>query len=133
MLTATKTQITCRTPALHPSYTVVEQNVTVVGRAMIDSECRGECKFSYDNVTFPTINFNSNRFQRFGKSITFSGTNLKANGNPPKVFIGQKEAIVTSSSMSSVTFIYPSLYCGNTSMNVYVDGVGYASEPITIF
>ena len=88
MLTATKTQITCRTPALHPSYTVVDQNVTVVGRAMIDSECRGECKFSYDNVTFPTVDSLSSYYYSKGEVITLQGTGLEHNGVPQKVFIG---------------------------------------------
>ena len=55
IISATPTEITCRTPPIHPSYLELEQDVVVVGRAMIESECKGSCKFTYENVTYPKL------------------------------------------------------------------------------
>ena len=121
--------MTCRTPANHPSYDQNAQTVTVVGRAMIDSSCRGTCDFSYDHTTSPTMDDLSNGYYSIGQSVTFSGAGLESNSVEPKVMIGDISATVTASSPTSCTFTYPSLPYGKHPLRVYVDGIGYATTP----
>lgn len=126
ILTASATQITCTTPPLSSQYTVLAQNVIVVGRGMIDSTCGGSCTFTYDNATYPTVSVPSSLVFTAGTSYTLTGTGFTNSGVLAKVNVGGTWANVVSATATSVVFIYPALRAGNYSLNVYVDGIGYA-------
>jgi hypothetical protein len=131
ILTASATEITCVTPVLNEQYTNPEQKVIVVGRAMIDSTCEGNCNFTYaDPTTTPTITPPTSSNFVAGQNYTLDGANL---GTGAKVFVGSVEATVTASSATSVTFTYPALVTGNYPLNVLVNGFGYATPTINSF
>ena len=115
---------------MNSAYTTAAQNVVVVGRAMIDSTCEGSCTFTYNNDTPPTVQTPNSLNFVGGSSYVLSGTQFTRNGVAPKVKVGDVYATVVSSTATSVTFIYPSLVAGTYPLNVYVDGVGYASPTI---
>lgn len=109
------------------------QNVVVVGRGMIDSTCGGACTFTYDNATYPTVAVPTSLVYTAGTSYTLTGTNFVNNNVLPKVVVGDTFANVVSATATSVVFIYPALRAGNYSLNVYVDGIGYAySNPAIV-
>ena len=129
ILTASTTQITCITPPRNTLYTNAAQPVVVVGRAMIDSTCEGACTFTYSSTT-PTVQLPSSLNYVGGTSYVLQGTLFNNNGVAPKVKVGNTFATIVSSTSTSVTFIYPNLVAGTYPLNVYVDGVGYASPTL---
>lgn len=129
VLTATVAQITCRTPMLHPNSTALGQKVMVVGRSTINSECRGTCIFTYDNITSPTLgSAQNNSLHSAGEAVSISGTGLVNGGVQPKVFVGGTEATVTASTNTDITFTFPSAPYGTYPVRAYVDNVGYTNS-----
>lgn len=131
--TSTATTITCVTPPLNIQYTNLTQNVIVVGRAMIDSTCGGNCLFNYENTTFPTVTAPASLNFTAGVAYTINGTGLIVGGVNPKVYVGDVEATVNVATPTSVTFVYPVLVTGTYPVNVYVSGFGYATPTLNSF
>jgi hypothetical protein len=126
ILTANATTITCITPPQNSVYNNSGQPVTVTGRALIDSTCEGTCTFTYNADTPPTVSTPNSLNFVGSNSYTLTGTGFVNNGITPTVIVGDTTATVTSSTNTSVTFIYPMLRSGAYPLNVYVDGIGYA-------
>jgi hypothetical protein len=115
---------------LSSQYLDPAQQVIVVGRGSIDSTCEGNCTFTYDNATYPTVQTPASLTFSALNSYTLIGTSFVNGGVNPKVNVGGVWANITSASATSVTFIYPPLVQGSYPLNVYVNGVGYASPTI---
>ena len=137
IISFTTTEIKCRTPPKHSTYTTNNQPVVVVGRAMIDSTCGGaNCDFTYDEANVPTAAIVSPQTSyRAGDSVTLSGTrfiNDPATPVAPIVTVGGKTATLTSYTETEIVFVFPALENGTYSLNVNVDGVGYASPTFAV-
>lgn len=100
VLTATTTQITCRTPPINVNYTNLVQPLVVVGRAMIDSTCgAGSCDFTYNNDTFPTVSISGAKTSyKAGENVTLAGTNFVNNNVAPIVTVGGVVATLAAQS-----------------------------------
>lgn len=129
VLASSTTQITCVTPPRNEAYTSAQQNVVVVGRALVDSACNGSCAFTYNSAA-PTVTPTSVSNYINGNNYTITGSGLVNNGVNPKVKVGDTDAVVVAANDTSVQFTFPDLIHGSYPLNVYVDGIGYASPTI---
>jgi len=65
-----------------------------------------------------------------GNNYTITGSGFVNNGVNPKVKVGSVDATVIAATDTSVQFTFPDLIHGNYALNIYVDGIGYASPTI---
>ena len=78
IITATTTQITCKTPAKNANYAGA-QNIVVNVKGLLDSTCKiGPCTFRYDTATPSTITGDIAEGDSYfaGTMITIAGTGL---------------------------------------------------------
>jgi hypothetical protein len=113
------TDILCRTPPAGPDYNISQpQAVVLTNRLMVDNTCANanSCLFNYiSSASSPTLTSMSVNIIASG-SVTLIGTNL--NLSPPVVVLTNTLtgvvtiANTTSSSVTSVTFLVPSVESG---------------------
>lgn len=132
VISATTTEIKCRTPPAHPAWINLNQNVVVVGRIIEESSCGGTCTLTYDNITTPTIVSPVTTQYSSSIGVNLVGQRLVHNSILPVVTVGETTANRISATDDSVSFLFPTLYKGTYDLNVYVDGIGYAEPTVEV-
>ena len=120
IISATATQIQCKTPPFSPDYTNYTQKVYMTGRIIEEATCEGTCAFTYLNTGNPTVTTPGLLSYSSGNSVTLTGLDLVNAGVNPKVYVGDTLATVTDSSNADVIFTFPALRQGTYRVSVYV-------------
>lgn len=122
----TATTIVCTLPPMDSTYTGgAPQNITVTGRAVEESECAGECTFTFNPAVTNNVTQLATSEIDAGTSVFVSGFNLTG----ATVTVGGKSATVTNVAADNLTFTYPPLTAGSYDILIKV-GNAYAYPPL---
>ena len=109
------------------------QPIYVFGRITEEAKCSGTCEYQFAASSTPTITQISPVSVVAGDTITITGTKLKSAevGGETTIFIGSEvvpSGNITNISGTSITFSMPESVKPQFSIQVHVDGRGYAQQ-----